>query len=389
MGALKIIEVWFVIILFASVAFTTVPGTMADKGGVSVSQVNIPLSEPEQKAIICWDGEEELLILSTDIKADENTKALEILPLPSEPDIKTMNETVFSNLKEMIEDYGHYEDTSKGLGGDSGDDEELPDIRIVFNKRLGVHNITVIEAFTTTGFAQFVSNFMEAIGLEPMSFPAAESLAASYMARNINYFVLDVVDLSTSLQSPQPLMYRFASDSVYYPMEITSLTGGESHILLFILHPYDSVGEIYETSDESFFNKKYDTWLDEKIIDIKKPDSPVDFERIVSTDVNVEALRTRAFSWDEDEIVDHDMYELYDFFKETNSIKIQVYEYEGPVVMEGDIDIGNYSVIAHKIDTEYEVKGLNLVLLTLVPPLIIVALIVIVIIYTGKKKKSK
>jgi hypothetical protein len=184
-------------------------------------------------------------------------------------------------------------------------------------------------------------------------------------------------------------MYRFASDSVYYPMEITSLTGGESHILLFILHPYDSVGEIYETSDESFFNKKYDTWLDEKIIDIKKPDSPVDFERIVSTDVNVEALRTRAFSWDEDEIVDHDMYELYDFFKETNSIKIQVYEYEGPVVMEGDIDIGNYSVIAHKIDTEYEVKGLNLVLLTLVPPLIIVALIVIVIIYTGKKKKSK
>ena len=59
----------------------------ADKGSVSISNVHIPIYEPGQKAIICWDGTEELLILTTDIKSEQSTKALEILPLPSEPKI--------------------------------------------------------------------------------------------------------------------------------------------------------------------------------------------------------------------------------------------------------------------------------------------------------------
>jgi len=352
---------------------------------VEVNHIDIPLYEPGQRAIICWDGTTELLILSTDVYAEKATKVLEIMPLPSVPQIKQCNESVFERLRNLVE--WQSVDQEKSGGGLSSDDGESKyvDIEIVFHDTIGVHDLTVIHAKTVSGFAQFVGDFMENIDLDPMSFPKAEAIASSYMERGIEYFVLDVIEVSTRLGSPQPLMYRFESPYIYYPMEITSLTGGESHIILFVLTPHTIVKGPYEEKEDSLFKETTTTYTDEKYVEIEQP---VEFELLTDQRVSLDTFYRESMGWNE-QIYDHDMYEIYTFFQEHEAVKIGVYEYDGPVTVEGDIMIRELSTKQVKGAQDVDTKGSNLVYLCALPLLGIALLPVAFILHIRRKDNRK
>lgn len=65
-------------------ALVALPTAAADMGVVPPG--NVSVYEPGQKAIIAWNGEEEVLILSTDVRGSESSWAVELLPLPSCPE---------------------------------------------------------------------------------------------------------------------------------------------------------------------------------------------------------------------------------------------------------------------------------------------------------------
>ena len=55
----------------------------ADRGAiVTLSGVNI--EEPAQRAIIVFDGSQEMIILQTDVRAERELKVVEFMPLPSD-----------------------------------------------------------------------------------------------------------------------------------------------------------------------------------------------------------------------------------------------------------------------------------------------------------------
>ncbi|UCH88006.1 MAG: DUF2330 domain-containing protein [Thermoplasmata archaeon] len=356
----------------------------ADRGSVVIDDDDINIYEPGQKAIICWDGTNELLILSTDIRAEEPTKALEIMPLPSEPEISTCDVGVFEKLKDLVELNGQSDEKGEG-SYDRGDNlGPSQDVEIIFHEQLGFHDITVIKAHTTEGFAQYVSDFMVELGLEPMSFPEAEDIAESYMSRGYNYFVLDVIELSYELRSPEPLMYKFESDSLYYPMEITSLTGGESHILLFTLIPSVPAGETYEEKDGSFLNERTATYQDEYNIELSTPQSPVDFDKITEVTISTDDLKDEAED-SEGNIIDEDFFQLYDFFSGHDEVKVGVFEYDGPVEMKGDVEIKEYAVQKVLVDQEYEFHVWNLILVTVMPVIIFAVILFVVIWRTSSR----
>lgn len=85
-----------VICLF--ILFLSTP-TSADKGMIPVYHVD--LDEPEQNAIIGWNGSEEVLILSTNVKASNESLVIELLPLPSKPHIEEAEMISFR----MVENY--------------------------------------------------------------------------------------------------------------------------------------------------------------------------------------------------------------------------------------------------------------------------------------------
>ena len=382
------VRVISVLISLVMIGTALMGAAAGDRGGVPINTVYIDIHEPGQKAIICWDGTEELLVLSTDMRADSPTKVLEIMPLPAEPKIKTVNETLFSSLKYLVEEHSTtYKDEGGGFNDRAGDSSEPVDVEIIFHDKLGVHNLTVIKAISKEGFANFVAEFMSSIGLEPMSFPGAEEIADAYIKRNINYFVLDVIELTTETKSPEPLMYRFVSDGVFYPMEITSLTGGTTHILLFILTPQMITKPEYEKTEDYFFTERIVTYRDEKYINIKTPVSPVDFELVTTVDVTPNNLQYYS-EYYYGEGPDPDMMEIYEFFEDSGRIKIGVYEYDGPVEMEGDIYIKDYSEHTVELYSEYDVKESRILLVVVIPPIILVVAVVGMVVYLQRKQKE-
>ena len=73
----------------------------ADRGSVPF-EPHVQIFEPNQRALIAWNGSEEILLLTTDLYASESTKILEVLPLPSEPVVEEGNIEVFRKATELI-----------------------------------------------------------------------------------------------------------------------------------------------------------------------------------------------------------------------------------------------------------------------------------------------
>jgi len=66
----------------------------ADRGSVPCKK-GVSVFEPVQRAMIAWNGEEEILLLSTDLRVSERTKVLEVLPLPGKPEVSEGDVKVF------------------------------------------------------------------------------------------------------------------------------------------------------------------------------------------------------------------------------------------------------------------------------------------------------
>ena len=71
------------LIILLLVLLTLNTSAYGDMGAIPLIP-NVQVFEPNQRAIIAWDGEEEILLLSTDLSASKPTKILEILPVPNE-----------------------------------------------------------------------------------------------------------------------------------------------------------------------------------------------------------------------------------------------------------------------------------------------------------------
>ncbi|MEW6070883.1 MAG: DUF2330 domain-containing protein, partial [Candidatus Thermoplasmatota archaeon] len=203
----------------------------ADRGLIGPPQIE--LEENAQNAIVAWNGTEEVLILSTDIKSSERSLALGILPLPSQPlEIKEGSFESFTNLQKIVNEKlkEHYlkrgyslEDANR-MGNESG-------IQIVYRNIIGAHNITIVRVDNLTYFIDWAINFSVQHGLENINFSESfKSSIENYLNMNIRYFVFDVIETNETQQSINPIIYRFRTDFLYYPLNITAFSpAGETY----------------------------------------------------------------------------------------------------------------------------------------------------------------
>ena len=93
---MKLIK-YFILFLFLSIPL------FADRGSIPFIP-DIKIFEPTQRAMIAWNGEEEILLLTTDIRASDSTEVLEVLPLPYEPVVKKGDIETFKKAIRLIND---------------------------------------------------------------------------------------------------------------------------------------------------------------------------------------------------------------------------------------------------------------------------------------------
>jgi len=192
---------------------------------------DVSVYEPGQKAILAWNGNEEIMILSTDVTSSQETLVLEILPLPSKPTVEAASFQSFEEIQRQIWSeaiwMGYYGSDNKARSGS---------VELIFHEEIGAHNITVVKASDTSELGDWMTSFVENSGVnDTVSLGSFESVIEDYMNRGFRYYVLDLITVSPEEGSVDPILYRFNSDFLYYPLVITSPVSGDTEITLFVL----------------------------------------------------------------------------------------------------------------------------------------------------------
>ena len=195
----------------------------ANKGMMIIGPQDINLQESGQNAIVAFNGNEEVIILSTDAKSSESTLVLEVIPLPSNPE--KVEEGSFDSFTKLIEIIKEKVRTiergmNKGLVAPQA---APPGVEITFHKKIGAHDLTIVKVNDLDDFIDWVKNFTSGKGFEYKEIsPEFKNAVANYLNRDIKFFVFDVIETGRDRKSIKPLIYRFKTDFLYYPLEITA-----------------------------------------------------------------------------------------------------------------------------------------------------------------------
>jgi hypothetical protein len=209
----------------------------ADMGMVRVGNEDVKVSEEAQKAIILHNLDEEILILATDLKASRNIGILRFIPFPSEPEASPAPADVFEKVAGLIKKYGlKYQEIEYSKGNSSS--VSTTGVELRFNQRIGAHDLTVIKVNDVSTFRTWMNDFFRGKGF-PLkeAYPEEEAIVDDYVVRGFPYFVLDFVEVQEETRSVDPVMYRFKSKELYYPLKTSNTFGGKGTIELFVIAP--------------------------------------------------------------------------------------------------------------------------------------------------------
>jgi len=211
------------IVLFAAF-FSLVlilPPASANRGSMGIGPGNVRLEESGQNAIVAWNGNEEVIILSTDMKSSEPVLVLEVIPLPSNPrKVEQGKPGSFTKLADIINRKAEAIRNKISLPGTQRG--PVPGVEVTFHERIGAHDLTIVRVNDLDYFTGWVRDFTLRSGLEYSVPSAFKDTVSSYLERGIDHFVFDVIEINESSRTISPIMYRFESDYLYYPLEITS-----------------------------------------------------------------------------------------------------------------------------------------------------------------------
>jgi len=210
-------------------------------GGQAPQSVSI--YEPGQRAVILFNGNEEILLLSTELHASSPTAALEVVPFPSEPKVKLGEFQMLLDMEALLIQYTPvpapprphpHADGVRSAGGVEKRIENAA--RITFHEQMGAHDLTVAEVKDKEYFSEWVLKRFQEWGVEEQTM--GEEYAAvidRYLLRKNAWFVFDSLLLGNAVQSRQPVGYRFSTDRMYYPLEISSLQKGDTVVDLLVV----------------------------------------------------------------------------------------------------------------------------------------------------------
>ncbi len=204
--------------------------------GLMVLDPGVQIFEPTQRAMICWNGSEEILLLSTDVHASESTMVLEVLPVPSEPAVKKGDLETFRKATDLINWSLLAADGAKGRTLSEG--VVVPSAEVTFHERIGCHDISVTHLLDGDGFVAWVVQYLQTLGIEKdIVSPAMRSLIEQYIEEGFEWFVFDAVTISEEIATNEPIQYRFKTTRLFYPLKITQTAAGSTSIELLILTP--------------------------------------------------------------------------------------------------------------------------------------------------------
>lgn len=215
------------------------------------------LDEPEQNAIIVYDGENETLYLQARYEGNVEDFAW-IVPVPSKPSVEKGR----TGLMEEIADYFYQlklEEWKTGrlddggiiaLGeGEAKDSEKAPKpkkVRVVEAKRVGIYDLTVLEATDP----EALSGWLKKHDFKLPDTEEAKEILDYYIKRKMYFCALRICKGSRRPSKKiskgwiQPVAISFRAEQPYYPLRITAIhsrTDAAADILIYLFCRPDSL----------------------------------------------------------------------------------------------------------------------------------------------------
>jgi hypothetical protein len=239
---------------------------MASGDGGIIGPPQIFIQEKAQNAIVAWNGTEEVMILSVDLLGSASTKVLRVIPLPSNPiEVKEGSFESFTQLQEIVneklrETWNQLDGKRPGsIGGNYS-----TSIEITFQKTIGVHNITIVKILDVTNFSMWATDFAAVAGFTDIQFsPQFQIMVEEYIEDNISYFVFDIINVTEEDHSITPIIYRFTTGFLFYPLKITAASDvGETYaqVNVYCITKKHVKEEVF--SNLSFYSNIHYHWYD-------------------------------------------------------------------------------------------------------------------------------
>jgi len=220
---------------FLAVMLVVCSAAHADRGSIPFNP-GVSIFEPKQRAMIAWDGREEILLLSTDLRASEATEVLEVIPLPSEPEVKKGDVEVFRRATMLINKKLRQPPATRAYAVGAKGTRARPAGEVTFHEKIGAHDISVTHVLDSGGFVEWVEEYLRSMGASNPTIPEPlKQVVDEYLEERFSWFVFDVVSLDEEPKTNEAIQYRFATDSLYYPLKITRTESGETSIELLVL----------------------------------------------------------------------------------------------------------------------------------------------------------
>lgn len=214
------------LILFSSLA-------LADGGFIPFEDITV--NESAQNAIVAWDGTTEVFILSVDVSTEISSLAFYIIPLPADPEkVEPVEFEIFEDLANKFNEKKRVTERSEvfpgilTLGGMAGG---AHGIEITFLQVFDEHNIMVVKVNDLNYFLNWIGNYAKRINKDtPMVPEQFKQTVTDYVNAGKNYFVFDIITIGSDAQSVKPILFKFPSDELYFPVVITATSAVSDEI---------------------------------------------------------------------------------------------------------------------------------------------------------------
>ncbi len=187
------------ILLLLLVSFSIIEVASADGWHLSDQQVH--LLEPNQKAIISWDGKNETMILSSAVKSDEIANFAWIIPIQSsiKPEVMAGNISVFEDL---VEYFTEEKQKDTGVTG-RVTPVAIPGVVVVESKEVDVYDITILKATSSDDLISWLINNRFETPEE------AKPILDKYVAKGDYYFIANKIDLTNKFNEDVVKRYNW------------------------------------------------------------------------------------------------------------------------------------------------------------------------------------
>ncbi len=197
--------------------------------------------EPDQKALIIYDGHEEDLIIQASYNGDVS-EFVWLVPTPSVPKVTRCDAPVFHalhqgtapNIRYWLDPYGTAENSF--LFGASAVRHQRAAVEVIDRAKIGVYDIAVLRARDPNDLLLWLR------GHGYMVARTAAPVLSDYVRRGWAFTAarISTADRQNSARRLregllEPLQFQFSTDRAVYPLRISSLNPGYTNLLLYVL----------------------------------------------------------------------------------------------------------------------------------------------------------